>query len=217
MADTPSPASPVRVWDPWVRLSHWTVAAGFFLAYFLTEDTLGIHVWLGYLVGSLILIRILWGFVGPAHARFSSFVPTPAALKRYLRRLARGDEPRYLGHNPLGGVMVVALLAGLALTVGTGLMLYGAEDQRGPLGGLYAQEAVMPSPVSSARADLEEDFEAGETHSGGEEGALEEWHEAAANLTLLLVGLHVLGVFFTGWRQGENLPRAMVTGRKRPL
>ena len=209
----------VRVWDPWVRLSHWVVAIAFLTAYLLAEEPMGLHIWLGYLVGILVLVRLLWGFMGPKHARFSDFVPSLATLQAYTRDTLRGKERRYLGHNPLGGIMVVALLAALAATVTTGLMLYGAEEHRGPLAGLYAQETTLPSPVSQARADglFEEEHEGTEEHEGGEAEVLEELHEVAANLTLILVGLHVAGVFFTGWRHKENLARAMITGRKRAL
>ncbi|MFP4559932.1 MAG: cytochrome b/b6 domain-containing protein [Thiohalorhabdus sp.] len=201
-----------RVWDPWVRISHWILAAAFFVAY-LVEEPEGLHVWLGYLIGTLVLVRVAWGFLGPRHARFSDFVPSPITLKTYLGRLVRGREPRFLGHNPLGGVMVVALLGALALTAVTGLMVYGAEEQRGPLGSWYAQETAAPAPIPAAYAD--DHGEDGEEHSGGEAEALEEVHELAANLTLALVGLHVGGVLFTGWRHGENLVRAMINGRKR--
>ncbi|KPV40311.1 hypothetical protein AN478_09475 [Thiohalorhabdus denitrificans] len=201
-----------RVWDLWVRVSHWTLAAAFFLAY-LVEEPEGLHVWLGYLIGTLVLVRVAWGFMGPRHARFHDFVPSPNSLKAYLQRLVRGREPRFVGHNPLGGVMVVALLGTLTFTAVTGLMVYGAEEHRGPLGGWYAVETATPSLIPAAYAD--DHGEEGEEHAGGEAEALEEVHELAANLTLALVGLHVGGVLFTGWRHRENLVRAMITGRKR--
>ena len=216
----------VRVWDPWVRISHWIVAAAFLVAYFVTEEELGLHVWLGYLVGALVLIRVVWGLIGPRHARFADFVPTPRRLWEYLGGMLRGRAPRYLGHNPAGGAMIVLLLAALAGTVVTGLMVYGAEEKAGPLADLYAARDAGPGlgVIGEARADedepwereeAEEEHEAGEGHEHEEAEYLEELHEFFANLTLILVGLHVAGVLFSGALHRENLVRAMITGRKR--
>ena len=167
MTRHPQSAREVRVWDPWVRISHWLLAGAFFLAYFVVEEPLALHVWAGYLIGALIVIRILWGLAGPRHARFMDFVPTAARLKAYLGDLARGRERSYLGHNPLGGIMVVALLLSLTATVLSGLMVYGAEEKAGPLAGWYAAEgpAWSIAPVAPARAD-EEGHESGEGHEG---------------------------------------------------
>lgn len=202
----------VRVWDPWVRISHWVLAGSFVGAYFLTEELLGVHVWLGYLIGALLLVRFVWGAVGPGYARFSDFVPSPRRLADYAGKLWRGKAPRYLGHNPLGGAMIIALLLALAGTVGTGLMVLGAEENAGPLRGWYASsELERGSPVSTFRAEPEEE-EAAE-HEEAE--MLEESHEFFANLTMALVGLHILGVLVSSAIHRENLARAMVTGRKR--
>ncbi len=181
----------IKVWDPLVRLFHWLLVAGFFTAWLSGDDWLTVHVWAGYLVAGLILFRLLWGFVGPRHARFSDFVVPPAQVRAYLADMLKGRERRYLGHNPAGGLMIVALLLGLAAISLTGLALYGVEEQAGPLAGLMAG-------------------------SGGfVEDVLEELHEFFANLTLLLVAIHVAGVLWESLRHGENLVRAMITGRKR--
>ena len=212
----------VRVWDPWIRLSHWLLAGAFFLAYFVVEEPLAVHVWAGYLIGALILIRIVWGLIGTRYARFSDFVPTPGRLKRYLGDLVRGRERHYLGHNPAAGAMVVLLLVALTGTVVTGLMVYGAEEKAGPLAGWYAaapaDPAAGPSLIPTARADEQfgERGEAGEEDEGEhEEETLEEVHEFFANFTLFLVILHVGGVVFTSLRERQNLAGSMVTGCKR--
>ncbi|MFB6357494.1 MAG: cytochrome b/b6 domain-containing protein [Thiohalorhabdaceae bacterium] len=206
----------VRVWDPWIRISHWLLAGAFCVAYFVVEEPLAVHVWAGYLIRALLGIRVVWGVIGPRHARFTDFVPTPTRLRRYLGDLLRGRERRHLGHNPAGGAMVVTLLVALAATVGTGLMVYGAEEKAGPLGGWYAGDSTRLSLVAAAHADKEADYDqTGEGHEEAE--TLEELHEFAANVTLFLVGLHITGVVATSLRQRENLPRAMVTGRKRAL
>ena len=177
----------VLVWDLGVRLSHWTTAVGFFVAY-LTEDLLAPHVWSGYLVLALVVFRIVWGFVGSKYARFSDFVYPPSTVLTNLKEIVLAHPKRYLGHSPAGGAMVILLLSGLLGTIVTGVMLYGADQHAGPLAGA----------MSGVNKDL-----------------LKEPHEFLANLTLGLVGLHILGVIAASLTHKENLVRAMLTGRKR--
>src|SRR4026207_2551341 len=106
----------VKVWDLFVRMSHWTLALTFFIAYFTEDEALTVHVWAGYLVGILVILRVLWGFVGPQRARFADFVYAPRTVVGYLFNLLRVRARRYLGHSPAGGAMVIALLIGLAVT-----------------------------------------------------------------------------------------------------
>ncbi len=112
----------IKVWDPFVRCFHWTIALAFFANYWLFEDG-PLHRWLGYGVAALILARVVWGVVGSPHARFSDFFPTPIRLGTYLRALLRHEHPVVLGHNPLGGLMIIALLALLAMLTATGWMM----------------------------------------------------------------------------------------------
>ncbi|MEZ5828757.1 MAG: cytochrome b/b6 domain-containing protein [Hyphomicrobiales bacterium] len=184
-----SPSAPeISVWDPFVRVFHWTVVVAFTVAYLTEDDTLTVHVWAGYLVGILVVARVLWGFVGPQHARFSDFVYAPATAFTYVRDLLRFRGRRYLGHSPGGGYMVVVLLIFLAATVVTGLVVYGGDQQAGPLAGMFTEEF-------------------------GE--SFEEVHEVIANITLALIFLHIAAVILASFVHRENLVRAMITGKKR--
>ena len=100
----------VRIWDPFVRLSHWIVALGFFVAYLTEDDLLTVHVWAGYVVGGLVVLRLIWGFIGPRHARFTDFVYGPRSVLSYLLDLVLFRAKRYLGHSPAGGSMAPSLL-----------------------------------------------------------------------------------------------------------
>ena len=205
----------IKVWDPLVRTSHWIVAIAFFVAYLTEDDVPTVHVWAGYTVGTLVLLRILWGFVGPRHARFSDFVYAPHTALSYLRDLVLARAPRYIGHSPAGGAMVIVLLLSLAGTVVTGLMTYGQKDGAGPLAVLYAQDRTIAPQADGQRA-LEEGEEAGEERrERREKPAVAEVHEVLANVTLVLVIFHVIGVVLASFVHHENLARAMITGRKR--
>jgi cytochrome b len=117
-----SPAS-IRVWDRFVRLFHWGLVAAFFTAWYATDSIGWVHKGAGYLTVALVTARVLWGFFGSHHARFVHFVPGPRKLLDYLWALSRGREPRHLGHNPAGAVMVLALMAAV-LGIGiTGWMM----------------------------------------------------------------------------------------------
>jgi len=181
-------ASQVYVWDPFVRVFHWTVVAGFTIAYLTEDDLLTVHVWAGYVVGVLVAARIIWGFVGTPHARFTDFIYAPATAFSYVRDLLRFRGARYLGHSPGGGTMVIVLLVFLAATVITGLVVYGGDQQAGPLAGMF-------------------------TKNVGE--SFEEVHEVIANITLALIFFHVSAVVLASFVHHENLVRAMVTGYKR--
>jgi cytochrome b len=178
----------IFVWDAFVRAFHWTLVVAFTVAYLTEDDLLTIHVWAGYVVGALVMARVIWGFVGPAHARFSDFVYSPAATVRYVRDLVLLRAERHLGHSPGGGAMILLLLVFLAATVVTGLVVYGGDQQAGPLAGMFSKETGA---------------------------AMEEVHELIANITLALVLAHVAAVVLASFVHRENLVRAMVTGYKR--
>jgi cytochrome b len=190
-ADATAPRR-VRVWDRFVRIFHWALVASVATALatgFLGDArTLPIHLGAGVLALALVVARLVWGFLGPRHARFSDFVVGPRAMIAHLSEALAGGPSHHLGHNPLGGAMVVALmLAVLALSL-TGLVALGGALKEGPLA-----------------ASL--------TFATGR--AAREAHEFVAFALIGLIGLHLAGAVFESWRTRENLAVAMITGDKR--
>jgi cytochrome b len=181
------------VWDVPTRLFHWLVvalvAAAWITGEAVEEGSAGArwHFIGGYVLAGALVFRLGWGFIGGAYARFASFIRSPAAVAGYSRQLVRGSPPSSVGHNPLGGWMVVLLLAVLALMVVSGLFAGEPGESMGPL----AQSA--PWLDGEAWAEL---------------------HEGAFNVLLALVGLHVIGVIVDRILTGDRLIKAMITGRK---
>jgi cytochrome b len=177
----------VKVWDLPLRIFHWLLVAGFFIAYLTEDDLLTVHVWAGYLVTGLLVFRLVWGFIGNDYARFSNFLCRPGKSIAYLKDLIALKTKRYIGHNPAGAAMIVLLLVSLLVTVITGFAVYGADQAAGPL-----------AAIGSANEKM-----------------WEEVHEFFANFTLLLVVIHVAGVAIESYIHRENLARAMVHGFKK--
>ncbi|MCE9650628.1 MAG: cytochrome b/b6 domain-containing protein [Parvibaculum sp.] len=210
----------VRVWDPFVRIFHWTLVAGFAVAYLTEGEPFWLHITAGFIVAGLVAARILWGFVGPEYARFSNFIYKPSDVLSYLKGSFTGTSKRYLGHSPAGGAMVIALLLSLAGTTGTGAYMYFTGSPEGQESG-EAKDSSGVSPFAVSQGEEQgEASESGERDEAGgtgerAENPLEEVHEFFANFTLLLVMLHIAGVALASFTHRENLPRAMVTGTKR--
>lgn len=178
----------IKVWDPLIRIFHWSLVFFFFLAYITEDDWMTVHSFAGYSIAFLIIFRLVWGFIGTRHARFSDFVCSRQVVMSYLKQLSRGKAKRYIGHNPAGAAMIVMLLFSIAMTVFSGMSLYATEGH-GPLAATF---------FSSLSEDV-----------------LEELHEFFANFTLLLVLTHVGGVLLSSLLHRENLIKAMINGRKR--
>jgi len=106
----------VPVWDLAVRIFHWGLVTAFVVAWISAEEWDDLHEAAGYLVMGLVAFRLVWGVIGSSHARFIDFVRSPPAVLGFLRETLRFRAPRYLGHNPAGGAMVVALLVALLIT-----------------------------------------------------------------------------------------------------
>lgn len=118
--------SRIKVWDPLVRMFHWTVAGGVIANLTILRHAEDPHIYVGYMVVAALGVRLVWGLVARGHARFTSFVPGPRGLLRYFTAMARRKEPRYVGHNPAGAAMIVVLMA-LLTTVGTTGWMMGLD------------------------------------------------------------------------------------------
>lgn len=183
--------SVVKVWDVPVRLFHWSLlAAVVFLFISANNGMQNTHLWLGYFLTFLLIFRIVWGFLGPQYARFTDFVKSPTAVMRYSKRVVTGAAERFVGHNPAGGAMVIALLLVLAALVATGFILAAGLEYEGPL--LGSLDHIADQRIFWTL----------------------QIHRWLVDLLWLLVGFHLLGVFHASLQHRENLVRAMLTGRK---
>lgn len=182
-----------KVWDLPLRLFHWALVGLVAFSYATAELGLASmqwHIYSGYAILTLLIFRVVWGLVGSRHARFASFVQGPTKILRYAGELVRSRERRYLGHNPLGALSVIAFLLLLGLQVGSGL--FSADDilTEGPLA------TLVSSGLSEELTDL---------------------HKATFDYIVALIVLHLLAVAFHSFVKREGLIRAMVTGRKKPV
>lgn len=204
----------IKVWDIATRTFHWSLVLCFFTAYITGEDDSLLHIYSGYIIIGLLGFRLVWGIIGPKYIRFTQFVYGIKPTLAYLKSLLLRRPLYYLGHNPLGGWMIVLLLVTLSLTSWTGLELY-AQEGKGPLA------SAVNNLIAPVTADDRQDTEAAEEKRLARENErgkewLEDLHEGLASFTLLLVFLHIGGVFLSSWIHKENLARAMLTGNKTP-
>jgi len=192
VAQSQAPAKRAQrlVWDWPVRLFHWSLV-GSIIGAFVT-NRLGVkyfayHVWFGYAVLALVAFRLLWGVVGPRHARFANFLRGPKAVLGYVTALGRGRHTHYPGHNPLGALMVVTLLALVALQALFGLFANDEIFNAGPLAGLVTKSVSL---------------------------GLTSLHRKIFYWIAAAVALHVAAVLAHVRFKRENLILAMITGRK---
>ena len=102
-------AHTVKVWDIWVRITHWAVAIGIFSNLLATEGGSDVHEYIGYVVVGLVVSRLIWGFIGSQYARFSDFFPTPTRIRQHITDIKSHQFTGHLGHNPFGAFMMFAL------------------------------------------------------------------------------------------------------------
>lgn len=181
----------VLVWDRFVRVFHWSLVTLFIVSYFTADSQKTVHVWSGYAMATLLVARVVWGVTGGSRARLSSFVRGPAEVIRYVRGMASGKHERYLGHNPLGGWGVAAMLVALLATTTAGMILLAADYGEGP----FAQWASM-----LPREDVAKSI-----------------HETLVNGVLILIVVHLAGVLLHWIKFRENLVPPMIHGRKAAL
>ncbi|MBU6259386.1 MAG: cytochrome b/b6 domain-containing protein [Burkholderiales bacterium] len=190
-ASTPPATAAIRVWDLPTRLFHWTLALaviGAVATAWTGGNAMVWHLRLGCGVLALLVFRIGWGLFGGRWSRFASFAWGPAAIARYLRGQALPGERFDIGHNPLGSLSVWALLAILALQVGTGLFADDEIDTVGPLN-QYVR-------TSTGRR-------------------LTGWHHGPGQwIVLTLLALHLAAIAWYRWRRGTDLVRPMWRGDK---
>jgi cytochrome b len=176
------------VWDLPLRLFHWLFAISIFASWYTAEvDEMEIHFWLGYFMIGLVLFRLVWGFIGPRHARFSSFLKRPPAIWLYLKSIGGREHPQSIGHNPLGGLMVIAMLILVAAQTATGL--FATDD------------IIWAGPYNPAVS--------GETAEG-----LTAFHHYNFNVILGAIVLHLVAVAFYAFAKRHYLVPPMLHGRK---
>jgi cytochrome b len=122
-SDGKTPRTTVKVWDPFVRICHWSLVVLLILAFATGDELEGLHIAAGYAVAGLVGLRILWGFIGSPHARFSDFLHSPREVLAYLHDIVLGRAHFHIGHNPAGGAMIIALIALLVGVVFSGFMM----------------------------------------------------------------------------------------------
>lgn len=178
----------VRVWDLPIRLFHWSIVLLMGISWFSADQGyMRLHLVSGLTLLALLLFRIGWGLVGSTTARFRDFLHPPRRVVGYLKGLAGGEKVLHAGHNPAGGLMVIALIAVLLTQVGTGLFANDGVRFHGPLALLVSED------VSTRLTDI---------------------HGLLSNLILLLIWCHVVAVGFYLLVRGDNLVWPMVTGKK---
>ena len=199
--------APPDPWDPGVRLSHWLIAAAVIINGLISEPGGTIHIWIGWIAMAVLVIRLVWGVIGPREARFTAFLPDPRAAVSHLFSLVRGKPKEYPSHNPAGTIMVYALWACLAAVIATGLIL---------------TDAKTPITIAKERAAVEQgDWSVLAGNDEGEEPAedsgeiVKAIHETAANLMLILALVHVAGVAAESYALRRNLVRPMIKGPPR--
>jgi cytochrome b len=208
MSTQPGAPAP-SLWDPVVRLTHWGIALVVVVNALISDGGGLTHVTLGWLAMALLVMRLVWGALGPAEARFSAFPPNPAAALRHLAQLRSGRVRHYPSHNPAGALMIYAFWATLSVVILTGLYMTGGAT---PMQVAEEKAAVASGDWSALIAK-----DAGESsdEDRGLRHTAEEVHDVAANLLLILAALHVAGVVLESRAMRRNLVAPMLLGDRR--
>ena len=181
----------IRIWDLPTRIYHWLqvviVFAALLSGFFAPEWWLNYHIWIGYALIGLLVFRIVWGFFGSHYSRFISFVFSPKTLISHLNGIIKNKPLHFLGHNPLGAIMVFALIATLMGIIISGIVNLGGVENLGALAGF----------VDYAKGAFAGDI-----------------HKVLAFVLIALILFHLFGVVFESKIGKENLTKAMLDGNK---
>ena len=188
-----TPARLVKVWDLPTRLFHWTLVSmvllGYLTGYIFPENTMGIHLWAGYITVVLLVFRLTWGLFGSEYSRLETFTFSPIHILEHMKELATlRPVKHYIGHNPTGSIMVFGLLFVLTVITLSGLLVLGGEENQGPLAG------VASYAVGDVAASI---------------------HNAFVILLAAMIVAHVGGVYVEIKLTGENLVKSMISGLKK--
>ena len=191
------------VWDLPLRIFHWVLVLSLLGSWYTAEMSskgefiefrgqqygyAEVHFWLGYFALGMILFRVMWGFVGPRHARFANFLPSPGRFLTYMKTFHKRDSKPSPGHNPSGAVVVLVLLLMVGAQAVTGLFLIDNTD-------------IFPAPYHAAVSDATS-------------GLLMKFHHLNFEVLQWLVVLHVLAIIFYRIYKGQNLVGPMIHGHK---
>ena len=194
-------------WDPVVKITHWSIVTAIIANALVTEEGSGVHIWVGYALAAILALRLLWGLIGPAEARFSAFPPSLRQALGHVRDIRTGKKEVHRSHNPLGALMVYAIWSMLGVIIASGIAMAGPPStaflDRAEWSGEVTQKLVVE------QSDGDEEAEGAE----GEESVWEEVHETAVNLLYILIALHIAGVVFETRRSGREILLAMLPGR----
>jgi len=215
----------IRVWDLFVRVFHWSLVLFFFVAYATGDDKGSLHRYVGYAVLGLVAVRILWGFIGTEHARFSDFMCSPVKALAYVKGLATGKPTYFIGHNPAAAWVILFFLISSLVVCLSGYAAYVSKEAK-PVLGLSTEfsfigKAYADEDEKEEREDEEHNKEHGAERDGkGEKEDAESdsiWgdiHEISAQFMLILIFMHIVGVAVSSFIHNENLVRSMITGEK---
>lgn len=179
------------IWDLPLRVFHWsmviTVTIAGITGYFLEEWWLDVHVYAGYSIGCLLAFRLIWGFIGSYYSRFHSYPLKYKKAISHLKNMIQGKSASYTGHNPVGAWMIVGLLSCLSLLIITGMVVWGGQENHGPLAHLVGYKV----------GDFSEDI-----------------HGIIANILMFAIAIHISGVFVETYFLKHPVINAMITGKK---
>lgn len=206
---SPAPARSRRSWDPLVKITHWSIVTAIIANALVTEEGSGAHIWVGYALAAVFALRLLWGLIGPAEARFSAFPPSLRRALGHLNDIRVGRKEIHRSHNPLGALMVYAIWCVLGLIIASGIAMAGPPS--GALSGSADQAGEVSRHLVAEQDDDEDDDEV--KGAEGSESMWEEVHETSVNLLYILIALHIAGTVFETRRSGREILLAMLPGR----